>query len=359
MAKKRTISIRKILQVATTIVVSVCCVIAMVSASRIEDKKMVKSVAIHLKNDKKYHFIQEQQILDLAITNRQVDIVHTPAAMLNLHGMEQAIKADPWVAGAQVYIDNDGILQVYVTQRIPVARIFQKDTKSYYLDTTLSIMPLSASNIYYTTVITNVPELKNDSAGWVLRKNIITLVRTLQADTFWNAQVAEVVVDSLGQFDLLPVIGDQKILLGDATNINTKLNNLFAFYTNILNRIGWDKYDVLDVRFAGQVVATPSLPYNGPIDKAVNNMNWINSIVETEALKDSKDSVRQDRVIKAQPAKPLQKTVLKSKKEIAKKNEKKTNASELKKDKNKGKKNNKVADQKQKSPKYVYPKKDH
>ena len=57
---------------------------------------------------------------------------------------------------------------MYVTQRIPVVRIFQRNTASYYMDTTLSIMPLSGSNIYYTSVVTNVPEIKNDSAGWAL-----------------------------------------------------------------------------------------------------------------------------------------------------------------------------------------------
>ncbi len=357
MKEKRKISVRKILQVSFTLVASVCCVVAMVSASRIDDRKVVKSVAVHLKNDKKYHFIQEQQILDLAIGNRGVDVEHTPVPLLNLHGMEQAIKADPWVANAQVYVDNEKVLQLYVTQRIPAVRIFQQDSKSYYLDTTLSIMPLSASNIYYTTVITNVPELKNDSASWALRKKIITLVRTIQADTFWNAQVAEVEVDSLGQFELLPVLGDQKILFGDAVNIKEKLANLFSFYKNVLNRIGWDKYDVLDVRFAGQVVATPSLPYNGPVDKVVTNMNWINSIVETER---EKDSVKHEvKPTKAIIAKPLAKTVLKSKKEIAKKNDRKK-SKDLKKDK-KGKsdKKNSKTNNKQKSARYVYPKKDH
>ena len=112
------------------------------------------------------------------------------------------------------------------------------------------------------------------------------------------------------------------------------------------------------MRFAGQVVATPSLPYNGPVDKVVTNMNWISSIVETEREKDSlKQEIKPPKPI---IAKPLEKTVLKSKKEIAKKNDKKKTAKDLKKDK-KGKndKKNTKTNSKQKSPKYVYPKKDH
>jgi cell division protein FtsQ len=302
MAKKRKISIRKILQVSLTLVVTTCCIIAMVSASKIESGKMLKSVAIHIKNDKKYHFIEQNEIMDLAINNRNIDIAHTPLEKLDVYSMEKVIKANPWVASAQVYVDNERVLQMYVTQRVPVVRLFQKNSASYYLDTTMSIMPLSNNYIYYTTTVTNVPELGNDSMSWALRKDIITLVRAIQADSFWNAQVSQVIVDTGNTFELVPVLGDHRILFGDVSGMREKFSNLFVFYKNVLNRIGWDKYETLDLRFSGQVVASPSLPYKGPVDKAVVTMNWINSIIESEAKMDSKDSVR---VTNTKPAAPV------------------------------------------------------
>lgn len=292
MAEKRKISVRKVLQLVTTIIVSIGCFIAMLSAASIEDSKTIARVAIHIQNDKKYHFIEQKQIMDLAINNRNIDTAHTPLSKLDIHGMEKVIMADPWVAHAQVYIDNERVLHMYVTQRIPVARVFQQNGTSYYLDSTLSIMPLSKNNIYYTTVVTNVPELKNDSIGWATKKQIVSLVKTIQADSFWNAQISQVAVDSGATFELIPVLGDHKILFGNALMMREKFDNLFAFYKNVLNRIGWDKYEVLDLRFKGQVVASPSLPYVGPIDKAIDKMNWINSIVETEARNDAKDSFK-------------------------------------------------------------------
>jgi cell division protein FtsQ len=359
MAIKRKISIRKILQVFLTLVVTSCCIIAMVSASKIENDKTVKSVAIHFKNDKKYHFIQEQEILDLAITNRQVDVAHTPISKLDIHTMERLIMANPWVAFAQVYIDNERVLHMYVTQRIPVVRMFQANSNSFYLDTTLSIMPLSDNYIYYTTVVTNVPELKNDSAGWALRKDIVSLVRYIQADSFWNSQISQVVADSDGTFELVPILGDHRILFGTATNIKEKFNNLFTFYKNVLNRIGWDKYQTLDIRFHNQVVASPSLPYTGPVDKAVTNMNWINSIVETEAANDAKDSVKAPMhtaplaavVKKLTVKKPVvaAKKPAVAKKDVKKQDKKKT----ADKEKKKPQANNKI--NKKTSPKYVYP----
>ena len=291
MAAKRKISVRKIIQVVLTVIVTVSCVILMASASKIDDAKVVKNVVVHYNNCKKYHSVEEKEIMNLAVYSRNIDIWHEPISKLDINAMEQMIMSDPWIASAQVFVDNARVLHMYVTQRIPVARVFQSDSRSYYLDTTMSIMPLSKNYNYYTPVFTNVPELKNDSTSWSLRSDIISIVRTIQADSFWSAQISQIIVDSPGMYEIVPVIGDQRIIVGNVEGLKQKLNNLFVFYKNVLNRIGWDRYQVLDVRFDGQVVASPSLPYTGPVDKAVTNMNWINSIVETEAKNDSKDSL--------------------------------------------------------------------
>src|SRR6202007_1988325 len=114
-------------------------------------------------------------------------------------------------------------------------------------------MPLSRNYVYYTTVVTNVPGINNDSVGWSLRQQIVDLVNTIQADSFWCAQVSQVIVDSNATFELVPVLGDQRIIFGDTSRMKDKFNNLFLFYKNVLNRIGWDKYETLDLRFKGQV----------------------------------------------------------------------------------------------------------
>ena len=377
MAAKRKISVRKILQVFLTVVVSTGCIIAIVSASRIEDSKMLSSVAVHIKNDKKYHFIEEKEIMDLAVNNRGIDVMNTPVAHLDVKGMEQVILADPWVANAQVFVDNDRVLHMYVTQRVPVVRIFGADSHSYYMDATMSIMPLSENYVYYTTVVTNAPEIQNDSAGWALRKQILKFVNTIQSDTFWSAQISQVIVDTAGSFELLSILGDQKILFGDTSLMRDKFNNLFVFYKNVLNRIGWDKYETLDLRFKGQVVASPAIPYSGPVDKAVSTMNWINSIVETEAKNDAKDSTRTaeaktaatpvvkpapqktDKAAKEKP-KPAAKAVPKKIVKPQAKDKRVHHAVPPKakaNDNSKAKKDNKEKTKKQASPKYVYPEK--
>ena len=307
MAVKKKISVRKVLQVAITFVVTVSCIIAITASARVENQKTVDHIEVHINSGKKYHFIEEKQILDETINNRNIDVMHTPLNKLDIQSMERVLKADPWVADASLYVDARRTLHMSVTQRIPIARLFQQNGSSCYMDNTLSIMPLAPNFIFYTSVVTNVPVLGNDSISRVVKGNIATLLHKIQADTFWNAQVSQVVIDSDKTFELIPVLGQQRIIFGDTSRMNEKFNNLHAFYLNVLNRIGWDKYETLDVRFKAQVVASPSLPYKGPVDKAAPAMNWINSITQTEARIDSMHALKEDAKSEAkteQPSKP-------------------------------------------------------
>lgn len=283
MSEKRKISIRKVLQVVFTLVLTTGCIIAISSASRVENDKKLNSIDIRIRGEKQYHFIDRQQIMNMIINDRHINIQNLSIGKLDIRSMEGIIDANPWVADAQVYIDNMHVLHVNVTQRIPVARIFDNAGNSYYLDTTLAAMPLSANYVYYTTVVTNVPELKDDSVSRSLKGQIVSLVRYITRDTFWNAQVSQISIDSNNDFELIPVLGDQRIILGDTSMMSDKFNNLFLFYKKVLDRVGWDKYQVLDLRYKGQVVASPSLPWKKPVDKSMSNMDWVKNIIESGA----------------------------------------------------------------------------
>lgn len=362
MAVKRKISIRKVLQVVTTFVATIACVTAMISASTVEGKKTLSSIQVHINSGKKYHFIEEKQILDETINNRNIDVMHIPISNLDIKSMEQVLKADPWVADASLYVDAQRVLHISVTQRIPIVRLFGQTGMSYYMDNTLNLMPLAPNFIYYTSVVTNVPALGNDSVSTSVKKQISLLVHNIQADTFWSAQVSQIVLDSDYSFELIPVLGQQRIIFGDTSRMKEKLHNLYTFYINVLNRIGWDKYEALDVRFKGQVVASPSLPYKGPVDKSSASMNWISSIVETEARIDSLHAQKTDpkeaqalaAAKKEEPAKPADKKT-DAKKE--KKDEKKHDAKEVKKEPAKDSKKTSRKDEK-KDPKKEHKKDD-
>ena len=319
MAQNTKISVRKVLQALFTFVVASACITAIISASKIENKKTIERVQVHIKSEKLYHFVEEKQILDEAINNRNIDIMNTSLAKLDIQSMEKVLMEDPWVADAQVYVDNNRVLHILITQRVPIARIFDKSGASYYIDNTLSVMPLSDNFKYYTSIVTNAPVIGNDSLGKGLKAQVAALVNHIRADTFWNAQVSQIIIDSDYTFQLMPVLGQQKIIFGDTSRMEEKFNNIRAFYMKVLNKIGWDKYETLDVRFHGQIVASPSLPFKGPVDKAIHEMNWINSIEQTEARKDSIEAVAKGKApeAKKEPVKKPEPAPAKEKPRVA------------------------------------------
>lgn len=276
MSEKRKISIRKVLQALVTCIVIAGCITAVLSATKQQRQRKVKGISVHIENDK-YGFVDEDELKRILMNEKGFLLGKTNMAELNVKHMEDEAEANPWIKNAQVYVDNDKELHVYVKQGEPKLRIFEKGGRSYYLDKYGDELPLSKRYVHYAPVVTNVPELKGDSASVQIKNEIIKLVNYIEKDTFWRAQVSQVVVAEKGGFELIPVLGRHKVVFGSTDRMEEKFQQLFVFYTNVLNKIGWDKYDVLDVSYKGQLVASPSIPINVPEDMAKKRIHYVTS----------------------------------------------------------------------------------
>lgn len=279
MSEKRKISTRKIIQTLATLVLVAGCVVVMLSASKAQEQKKVKGVRISIENEESCQFISKEEVNRSLFERRHIHPRQMAINNIDLKKMEHILSANPWIETAQVFLDNKSMLNIQVTQRVPQLRVFQKNGNSYYIDSSAHVLPLSDHYTHYELLFINVPELKDDSTDNALKRKMINIASLIKRDTFWQAQTAEIVVNSPEDFELIPVLGTHKIRLGNGDKLKEKLENVFAFYQNVLNKIGWDRYTVIDARFENQVVASPSLPWKAPVDRALTNMNWVKSIV--------------------------------------------------------------------------------
>ncbi len=294
MSQKRKISIRKVLQTLLTIIVAGGCAVAMISADRLQSNKKVAGVRVHIRNSDKVHFLDEAQVMSLLFNDRHINPEDLTLAHLDIHKMESIARTNPWVSDAQVYVDNERRMQIYITQRVPVVRLFEETGNSYYLDTALRSMPLSTTYVHYTPVVTGAPQLRDDSLGTTQKGTILCLVNYITRHPFWNAQIAQIVVAGNNQFELIPVLGNQRILLGDTVDLEHKLSNLFSFYQQVCNKVGWDKYKTIDLRYTGQVVASPALAWKAPVDRVLSNMNWVKAVLDAGDKKEKDESAIAD-----------------------------------------------------------------
>ena len=87
---------------------------------------------------------------------------------------------------------------------------------------------------------------------------MINLLKSIDNSSFWQAEVVQLMISG-GQtkqmeISFVPRSGNFVVDLGTATDLDTKLSNLYRFYHKGLDKVGWDKYKSISLRYDGQVV---------------------------------------------------------------------------------------------------------
>jgi cell division protein FtsQ len=176
---------------------------------------------------------------------------------LEVERMERELEKDPFVADAETYIDQQSNLHVRIEQREPLLRILDKDGGNYYLDGNGAKMPPSKNFAARVLVATgNIPAYTIDFQKTRRNKlrDLFALAKTLLDDPFFSTFIQQIHINNNQEFVLVPLVGDQKIIIGNVRRLEEKLSRLRIFYKEGMPYAGWRKYSTIDVRYAGQVV---------------------------------------------------------------------------------------------------------
>ncbi|MDH6355721.1 cell division protein FtsQ [Dysgonomonas sp. PH5-45] len=169
---------------------------------------------------------------------------------INTYNIEQAILSNPFIKTTRVYITGSGAVKAEITAKHPILRVMPDSGESYYIDNEANVMPLSPHFTAYLPVAT----------GHITRpfaqKELFQLASFLQEDSFWNAQIEQIVVGANNEIEFIPRVGNQRILFGKIENIDKKLDKLMVFYRKGLNETGWNRYNVINLKYENQVVCT-------------------------------------------------------------------------------------------------------
>jgi cell division protein FtsQ len=225
-------------------------------------------------------FIDNNEITDI-LTHEMKGNVKQKLQSIDLRKMEGRLRKEVWIQDAQLFVDNDGMLQARIVERVPVARVFDVQGGSYYVDSTGKNLPLSNTDRANIPVFTSVPVLnKNNEVLYnTAIAAVIKIANALESDVFWKAQAASVNVLPNGQFELYPAVGFHTVDLGDTAQISDKLNRLKSFYRVILAKKSIAAYSRISVAFQHQVVAVKGTDSLRNVD-AVKAMEVFNQLVD-------------------------------------------------------------------------------
>jgi cell division protein FtsQ len=252
-------TIRKIVFIGMWLVIGGGMVVLLAAAVRKQKNDRCRDYSITVKGQPGNLFVDGKEVEKLMMAATTGKIKGQPISTIHLRQLEQLLEDNTWINDAQLYFDNRDVLHITVTEREPIARIFNTAGKSYYIDSSLSRMPLSDKVSARVPVFTDFPE-KNilTSKDSLLLKDVRTIATFIIHDDFWMSQVAQIAITPEREFEMIPVVGVHTVELGDGTGIAAKFHRLFVFYDKVLSKTGFDKYKTIDVQYEGQVVGSKS-----------------------------------------------------------------------------------------------------
>jgi len=226
--------------------------------SFIETKKsevICRDVKIYIPGNQ--YFIDRQEI-DNILGVQSHELVGRRMETINIHELEKKLKANPFIEFAKVYTDMDGVINVEISQRQPILRIMNRYDQDFYVDQHGLKIPLSA-NFTARVLVANgyVDELfanRVDTLHTAVAMELFKTADYIRKDSLWQAQIAQIYVNKDHEIELIPRVGNNRILLGDADSLDRKFHNLLIFYKKAIPRVGWDAYKVINIKYAHQVI---------------------------------------------------------------------------------------------------------
>lgn len=296
---------------------------AFVFARNSTRKDLCAGVFVNIENPA-INFVTQQDILK--ITENEGVLPHVVRMQdIQTTKIEHAILQNPWVKHAQLFITPQHTIRINIEQKEPIVRIQLNDSTAYayYLDAYANPLQLHAQFTPLVPVVTT-PKLGYGKKDLQLKSDLVKLATYIQHDTFWNAAIAQIDVNHQHEISIIPMLGNQEILLGNTIDLEDKMSRLLAFYQQGIQTIRWGLYDQIDIRYKGQVVCRNlrgQILAEDPYDNQLKSVKY-DTIKQTNAKPIQQHAVsaapvkKQETIKKITPVKPIQE----NKKQLPKQN---------------------------------------
>lgn len=212
-------------------------------------------------------FITEDEIIEHLFESNLHPTGHLTST-LNAHAIEQHLLQNSAIQDANVFFQLSGKVDIKISQRQPIVRVENTVRQQFYIGSDGCLMAMNPNHtarllianghiseafhpnqkvIKSTTdTITNTPMLNK----------IYELANYIRNDKFLNEFIHQIYINRKHEIELVSKVSNQLILLGDATNYEDQFERLEKFYTYGIQKVGWDAYSIINLKYDNQVVCT-------------------------------------------------------------------------------------------------------
>lgn len=220
-------------------------------------QRICTSIIVNIDNQFENYFINQSDVIDLITNGGEYRIVGESFEDLNLKEIETELLKTKFIRDVEVYKDLKGNLLISIDQSRPIARMMSRKMSDRYISDKGEVLPLSKRYTARVVLIdgafadnTKLYNLDETEMG----RQLMELLRFIEKDKFWKAQIAQMNVDKKGNIKMYTQVSKQVVEFGKPVDILEKFRKLKIFYKDILPTKGWNSYDRVSVKFKNQIV---------------------------------------------------------------------------------------------------------
>jgi len=220
-------------------------------------ERICLSINVDIDNQFENYFINESDIIDLITNGGERRIVGESFDDLNLKAIETELLNTKFIQDAEVFKDLEGNLMISINQSRPIARMISSKMSDRYISNNGKILPLSKRYTARVVLIDGtfadnptLYDLYETESG----KQLMDLLKFIEEDEFWKAQIAQMNIDKKGNVKIYTQVSKQVVEFGKPVEIQEKFMKLKIFYKEILPAKGWNSYNRVSVKFKDQIV---------------------------------------------------------------------------------------------------------
>ena len=166
---------------------------------------------------------------------------------ISCQAIEDCLMKHDMVRTAECFKLVNGGVCVRVTQRVPALYVMSNEG-AYYVDTDREIMPVCK------TIDVDVPRFKGAVGKRAATEGYFDFALWLTKNRYWKSRIQDVQVVNPKHLVLHQKDDRGKIILGDLSQYEHKLDKLQKLYTKGLEYIDYQNYREYDLRYQGQVI---------------------------------------------------------------------------------------------------------
>lgn len=190
------------------------------------------------------------------------DCIGMPADSIDLARIEDIVDGRSAVLKSQAFMTKDGMLNIHVSQRKPIAR-FQKHDGGFYADAEGYVFPLQSSYASRVQIIDGeIPvNMKSGHKGAIENPaekvwfdKVMKVINFIENSRTWKDRIVQIHVSNGGELTMIPREGKEKFIFGQPVEIEEKFAKMEKYYSAIAFRKGQGHYSTVNVEYKGQIV---------------------------------------------------------------------------------------------------------